>query len=291
MRVLDCEGENLQHRNQFDLFEINCDKTTELELTQRLWSLGTFDQLQSLLILEISNYINDVEGRYFLTKTERFPEGCRERSAVFIWQLGPGSRSIPSWSLSVSILSQHGVKLSNFSWALWTEIIYRFLLLRRCILLSWKSLILIIYQNKINPKQILDILFWVEVASWEQLLRIVGPGGGGGGGTESLLCRLVLSWTHVYSQDYSLWSEYCQHKTQQAPVGLDLYLWSGELLWLWQIILFLQSVLASVYILLMTGIESPERSSSEESEALRETDCEFLWGPGLVVPAEFDSMK
>ena len=82
MRVLDCEGENLQHRNQFELFEINCDKTTELELTQRLWSLGTFDQLQSLLILEISNYINDVEGRYFLTKTERFPEGCRERSAV-----------------------------------------------------------------------------------------------------------------------------------------------------------------------------------------------------------------
>ena len=56
-----------------------------------------------------------------------------------------------------SILSQHGVKLSNFSWAVWRKIIYRFLLLRHCILSSWKSLILIIYQNKRNPKQILNI--------------------------------------------------------------------------------------------------------------------------------------
>ena len=56
-----------------------------------------------------------------------------------------------------SILSQHGVKLSNFSWAVWRKIIYRFLLLRHCILSSWKSVILIIYQNKRNPKQILNI--------------------------------------------------------------------------------------------------------------------------------------
>ena len=67
-------------------------------------------------------------------------------------------KSIPSRLVSVSsILSQHGVKLSNFSWAVWSEIIYRFLLLRHCILSSWKSVILIIYQNKRNPKQILNI--------------------------------------------------------------------------------------------------------------------------------------
>ena len=65
----------------------------------------------------------------------------------------------PGWVLvSVSsILPQHGVKSSNFSWAVWSKIIYRFLLLRYCILSSWKSLILIIYQNKRNPKQILNI--------------------------------------------------------------------------------------------------------------------------------------
>ena len=115
-----------------------------------------------------------------------------------------------SWALWGSILSQHGVKLSNFSWAVWSEIIYRFLLLRHCILLSWKSLILIIYQNKINPKQILNIPGRSEV-------RLVG----------SLNCRhswpywvsppAVWPWTHVYIV-YTLWSGYCQarnNKTQR----------------------------------------------------------------------------
>ena len=103
-----------------------------------------------------------------------------------------------------SILSQHGVKLSNFSWAVWRKIIYRFLLLRHCILSSWKSVILIIYQNKRNPKQILNISrhgrltrrwyyywdSWLAVCILRPTLpRVLVP---------CLVSEtVVLSWTHV----------------------------------------------------------------------------------------------
>lgn len=106
------------------------------------------------------------KGTYFPLKTEllihfSFGRNFRFSPSVVRSSSGPAAstilKSVQTWSLSVSISSQHGVKLSNFSWAVWRKIIYRFLLLRHCILLSWKSLILIIYQNKINPKQILNI--------------------------------------------------------------------------------------------------------------------------------------
>ena len=85
------------------------------------------------------------KGTYFPLKTEllihfSFGRNFRFSPSVVRSSSGPAAstilKSVQTWSLSVSISSQHGVKLSNFSWAVWRKIIYRFLLLRHCILLS-----------------------------------------------------------------------------------------------------------------------------------------------------------
>ena len=135
-------------------------------------------------------------------------------------------KSIPSrlglGQVSVSsILSQHGVKLSNFSWAVWRKIIYRFLLLRHCILSSWKSVILIIYQNKRNPKQILNISRHGRLVArwyhyWDSWLAKLYEVSSSSRLGDCCVVRWrvadVLSWTHVY--------------TLRSPHSTALYLWS-----------------------------------------------------------------
>ena len=129
----------------------------------------------------------------------------------------------PGWVLvSVSsILPQHGVKSSNFSWAVWSKIIYRFLLLRYCILSSWKSLILIIYQNKRNPKQILNISRHGRLVArwyhyWDSWLAKLYEVSSSSRLGDCCVVRWrvadVLSWTHVY--------------TLRSPHSTALYLWS-----------------------------------------------------------------